>query len=121
MERDGAIQPLPLPDFYDTDGGVIIINQYEQYIQSKGWDKRFRCMLLDRMRGDCDYFLGNGQIYGNHLWAGNVTDQIDYMKALWDSFPEDEKPEWLTMERILDYEKQMFALLAEKDGGVNRG
>ena len=69
----------------------MTINQYEQYIQEQGWDDRFRYMLLDRMRSDCDYFLGNGQIYGNHLWAENVTDQIGYMKALWNSFPEDGK------------------------------
>ena len=99
-----------------SDGGVMTINQYEQYIQEKGWDDRFRYMLLDRMRSDCDYFLGNGQIYGNHLWAGNVTGQIGYMKALWESFPEDGKPEWLTMEQILNYEKEMFALLAAKNG-----
>ena len=36
------------------------------------------------------------------------------MKALWDSFPEDGKPEWLTMEQILNYEQEMLALLAEK-------
>ena len=92
----------------------MTINQYEQYIQEQGWDDRFRYMLLDRMRSDGDYFLGNGQIYGNHLWAENVTDQIGYMKALWNSFPEDGKPEWLTMEQILNYEKEMLALLAAK-------
>ena len=87
----------------------MTINQYEQYIQEKSWDDRFRYMLLDRMRMDCDYFLGNGQIYGNHLWAGN-------MKALWESFPVDGKPEWLTMEQILNYEQEMLALLAANSG-----
>lgn len=94
----------------------MTINQYEQYIQEKSWDDRFRYMLLDRMRADCDYFLGNRQIYGNHLWAGNVTDQIGYMKALWESFPVDGKPEWLTMEQILNYEQEMLALLAANSG-----
>lgn len=117
MEREGAICFPSAPQFYNSDGGVITINQYEQYIREKGWNDRFRYMLLDRMRGDCDYFLGNGQIYGNHLWAGNVTDQIGYMKALWDSFPENGKPEWLTMEQILDYEERMLVLLAAKSGG----
>lgn len=54
------------------------------------------------------------------LWAGNVTDQIGYMKALWESFPEDGKPEWLTMERILNYEKDMLALLAAKSGSKDQ-
>jgi len=61
--------------------------------------------MLDRMRTDCAYYLGNGRIFGNHLWAGNVSDQIEYMKAIWESF--DEKPEWLTWEQIEAYEKKM--------------
>ncbi len=91
------------------------MNKYEQYIEKHHWDDRFRYMLLDRMRSDCDYFLGNGRIYGgNHLWAGNVPDQVGYMKALWKSFPEDGKPEWLTLEQILDYEQKMLNCQAEK-------
>jgi hypothetical protein len=31
------------------------------------------------------------------------------MKAMWLSFSEGEKPEWLTWEKILEYEKQMCA------------
>ena len=99
----------------------MTINRYKQYIQQQGWDNQFRYMLLSRMRMDCDYFLGNGQLYGNHLWAGNVVDQIGYMKALWEGFPEDGKPEWLTMEQILDYEKKMLALLAAKAGDFEHG
>lgn len=40
-------------------------------------------------------------------WAGNEKDQIEEMKALWLGFSETDKPEWLTWEHILDYEKQM--------------
>lgn len=83
------------------------MNKYEQYIQGKNWDAKFRYMLLDRMRSDCDYLLGYGRGCANHLWAGNVTDQIGYMKALWNSFSADAKPEWLTMEQIINYEQQM--------------
>jgi hypothetical protein len=38
------------------------------------------------------------------------------MKALWESFPVDGKPEWLTMEQILNYEQEMLALLAANSG-----
>lgn len=31
------------------------------------------------------------------------------MKALWWSFPESGKPEWLTLEEIKDYERRMAA------------
>lgn len=70
-------------------------------------DAKFRYMLLDRMRTDCEYYLGNGQIYGAHLWASNERDQINYMKALWNSFPDDAKPQWLSMEKIEEYERLM--------------
>ena len=72
-------------------------------------DKRYRYQLLDRMRMDCNYYLGNGRIYGNHLWAGNDNEkeQIESMKAIWNSFPEGEKPKWLTYEQILEFEEKM--------------
>ena len=62
-------------------------------------------MLLSRLKSDCDYFLGNGNRYEKHLWAGNVDDQIAKMKELYNKLPE--KPEWLTMEDIENYEKEM--------------
>ncbi len=64
-------------------------------------------MLLGRLRSDCDYFLGNGGRNEKVLWAGNVHDQIEKMKELWNSFPEDLKPEWLTMEQIIEYQMRM--------------
>ena len=73
-------------------------------------EESFRYQMLDRMRMDCNYYLGNGQIYGNHLWAGEVEEQISYMKGLWNSFAEDQKPQWLTWEQILQYEKDMLAI-----------
>ncbi len=78
-------------------------------------DDRSRYMLLDRMRMDCDYYLGNGRCYGNHLWAGTVTDQIACMKAIWESFPDDAKPKWLSMKGILTYEKRMLVHKAIKE------
>lgn len=63
--------------------------------------------LLSRLQSDCKYFLGYGGRCERHLWAGNVTDQIAKMKELWQQFPDDLKPEWLTWEQILDYENKM--------------
>lgn len=70
-------------------------------------DAKFRYQLLDRMKMDCNYYLGNGNRHDKYLWAGNVTEQIQYMKDLWKSFPDDAKPEWLTWEQICEYEKSM--------------
>ena len=67
----------------------------------------YRYMLLDRLRTDCDYYLGNGNRNPKHLWAGNEQHQIKSMKTLWNSFPGEDKPEWLTWDDILEFEKQM--------------
>ena len=65
-------------------------------------------VLLDRLRADCDYFLGAGGRSEKHLWAGNVHAQINKMRELYDALPE--KPEWLTTEAIDRYAAQMAAL-----------
>ena len=64
-------------------------------------------VLLDRLRADCDYFLGAGGRSEKHLWAGNVHAQIKKMRELYDALPE--KPEWLTTEAIDRYAAQMAA------------
>ena len=64
-------------------------------------------MLLDRLRADCDYFLGAGGRSEKHLWAGSVYAQIKKMRELYDALPE--KPEWLTAEAIDRYAAQMAA------------
>lgn len=79
-------------------------------------DAKFRYQMLSRMQQDCEYFLGNGNGNEKHLWAGNVEDQIKYMKDLWNSF--EEKPEWLSMEDIEKYEKDMLAKRDTKDESI---
>lgn len=71
-------------------------------------DKTFRYMLLSRMKSDCDYYLGFGNRYAGHLWAQNERDHIECMKAIWNSFSANDKPEWLTFEQLLDYEKKLI-------------
>ena len=53
---------------------------YECRIRENGWEEPFRYMLLDRLRQDCLYFLGFGNRCERCLWAGNIRDQIGYMK-----------------------------------------
>ena len=64
-------------------------------------------VLLDRLRADCDYFLGAGGRSEKHLWAGSVYAQVKKMRGLYDALPE--KPEWLTAEAIDRYAAQMAA------------
>lgn len=64
-------------------------------------------MMLGRLIRDNEYFLGNGNRSEKHLWAGDVESQISEMKKLWNELPKNSKPDWLSMNDILDYEKKM--------------
>ena len=70
-------------------------------------DKEFRYQLLDRLRQDCEYYLGNGHRNPKHLWSGDEEGHIRDMKALYKTFDRDERPEWLSWRDILNYERQM--------------
>lgn len=72
-----------------------------------GKDKKYPYQMLSRLKSDCDYYLGAGNRADKHLWALNPKDQIAYMKAIYDRL--EEKPEWLTLDQINDYEKQMLS------------
>ena len=90
---------------------VITNRLRERCLAMEDWTKyepKFRYMMLSRMKQDCNYYLGYGNRSTNHLWAGDERSQIENMKALWNSFPEEDKPEWVTWEELLDYEKQMI-------------
>nr|WP_243149363.1 LPD11 domain-containing protein [Colidextribacter sp. OB.20] len=78
--------------------------------------------LLDRLRSDCEYYLGAGQFSEKHLWAGSVEAQISKMRELYAALPE--KPEWLTEQDIDRYEARMSRTPAEKEntaGTVEKG
>lgn len=99
---------------------VFISNIEKHYLKESnedilGKDDEFRYQLLDRLKSDCDYYLGNGNRNDKHLWAGNVKDQIQTMKDLYNSFSDDMKPEWISLEDIDNYEKEMSDDLDEAD------
>ena len=81
------------------------LNSLTEEINVLEKDDTFRYMMLDRLKTDCNYFLGNGNRNEKHLWAGDVDKQIKLMKDLYNSF--EEKPEWISMEDIENFEKQM--------------
>ena len=68
-------------------------------------DNRFNYMLLDRLRGDCEYYLGFGGHSAKTLWAKDEQTQIDKMRELYYLLPI--KPEWLTREQIDKYAARM--------------
>lgn len=89
----------------------------DDFDESLNDNDKFNYMLLARLKQDCGYFLGNGNGYEPHLWAGNIEDQIAKMKEIYNKLPE--KPEWLSLEDINNYEKEMLALKNKKVESLN--
>lgn len=111
-------------ELYDGDDPTNLLSFYDQYdevtetpegalaqirdvISTHEPADKFKYMLLDRLRTDCEYFLGNGNRYAPYLWAGAVGTHIKSMLLLYDSFPEEDRPEWLTREQIEEYGRRM--------------
>jgi len=69
--------------------------------------RAFDYMMLDRMRLNCEYYLGHGNRSVNTLGGYSVAEHIAEMKRRWNDFPVEGKPEWLTWEQILEYELKM--------------
>ena len=68
---------------------------------------RFNYMMLDRLKSDCEYYLGYGGRNAKSLWAHDEQKQIDKMREIYDSLKI--KPKWLTMEQIDEYAARMGA------------
>lgn len=81
--------------------------QPESYFANSG--PEFPYMMMGRLQQDCGYFLGNGNGLEKHLWGGTVVEHIRVMRDAWDHMPE--KPEWISLEDIENYEREMIALL----------
>ena len=73
-------------------------------------DNKSNYMMLSRLQQDCEYFLGYGNRNDKNLWAGSAREQIDRMKEIYNSFPDEKKPEWISMEDIENYEQEMCNL-----------
>lgn len=68
----------------------------------------FNYQLLGRLEQDCTYYLGYGNRQKRVLWALDEQEQINKMRELYNSFPEDKKPNWITLEKIAEYENIML-------------
>lgn len=99
-KKNGLIEGEPVSEVQDT------VECKEPFVRN---EREFDYMFLSRMKADCEYFLGYGNRYEGHLSGKTVVNHIEQMKALWQSFPENAKPDWLTLEQIEDYEKRMTA------------
>lgn len=100
---------LSCGDDIDGDPGYPIKPELKVVFKSKYKEnpRKFDYQMLGRLKSDCDYYLGYGNRYAGHLYYKDEQEHIDEMKKLHNSFPEGEKPDWLTYEQILEYEKAM--------------
>jgi len=78
------------------------IKLYEAFLNE---GTEFDYMMLNRLQSDCEYFLNYGKGSERVLHQGSVEKQIAEMKKIWNALKE--KPEWLSMEQINDYENKM--------------
>ncbi len=101
---DSAIERFIFESTDSTEASTSIAYSLEEILSK---DEKFKYQMLSRMQSDCKYFIG-GSRSNKHLWAGSPAEQIEYMKAIWNNLSE--KPEWLTMEQINEYEKEMLEI-----------
>ena len=102
---EGSSEPSPGPFSVPKSQDQVSAQETEQEKSSPAEDHNQDYRLLNRLRADCDYFLGAGQRSEKHLWAGSVHAQIVKMRELYEALPE--KPEWLTPEAIDSYAERM--------------
>lgn len=70
--------------------------------------REYDYMMLGRLESDCKYFIGYGNGYEGHLYFKDVNEHCNEMKKLYESFSEKEKPEWICIEKIEEYRKEML-------------
>lgn len=76
-------------------------------------DEGYPYAMLDRMKSDCEYYLGYGNRSSKYLWGEEPKQHIEIMKAIYNRL--DPKPEWLTLDKINEYEKNMLSEPLEYD------
>lgn len=112
----------------DVDGQLhYITDEGEPLSPAYGFEKvdpigepseaeKFSYMMLSRLQSDVEYYLGYGNRNERHLRSESIDAHIAEMKRIWNSL--NVKPEWLSMEEILEYEKNMKSSSDKVDGEI---
>ena len=106
------LKNTPMDLVFDSDLGWCKKEQRDaRKLLKEKWglfssDKTFYYQMLSRLQHDCNYYLFTTKS-PKVLWAHDEEEQIEIMKQLYLSFHDWEKPEWITMSDINDFEKQM--------------
>lgn len=101
-------------DFIEGEPDTSVTEQVECDNPFKRHAREFDYQMLGRLQGDCDYFLGGGYGYEGHLYYKEVNMHCDKMLELYNSFSEEDKPEWITAKQIETYRADMIALKNQK-------
>lgn len=116
FEKDDFNDIVYIGKEYDSDpwGSIRAMEKYKDIEVITVGDEnlpteaeRLNYMMLSRLQADVKYYLGNGGKHIGHLWAEDEQVHIKEMKKIYNSFTDDKKPEWLTWEQILEYEKEL--------------
>ena len=94
---------------YDPYGDAFyIVGDDSLHYEPLPHNMAYAYAMLGRLKSDCEYVIANNiHMPHNFFWARNVEAQIKEMRDRWNAFEEDEKPEWLTMEQIDEYERKL--------------
>lgn len=102
----GKIETEDFLKFLDDEGFLIEESvKSENKFVKESYSLENQYALLDRLRSDCEYYLGCGERCDKHLWAKSVEAQIAKMRELYNNL--EVKPEWLSSEDIDNYERLM--------------
>ncbi len=95
---------------FEGEPDCPIKNSLEVHFKTKYEENQysFNYQMLDRLRMDCNTHLDTESRYARRLTENQKKNTIEEMKNLWNNLPADKKPEWLTFEQILEYEKAMI-------------
>lgn len=100
-----ATDPYGEPDVLVDN--IKVLNP-PSYRETRMQQHSFDYMMLDRLRGDIEAYLNKpGDCrYQNksQIWGQDTEVLVKEMRKLWDKIPADIKPEWLTEEKLKDYE-----------------
>lgn len=116
FEKDDFDDIIYVGKEYDNDpwGSIRTIERYKDMEVVTVGDEnlpteveKFNYMMLSRLQTDVKYYLGNGRRHSKHLWAEDEQEHIKEVKKIYNWFKDDKKPEWLTWEQILEYEKEL--------------
>jgi len=96
----------------ESEGLAKVVPTPEKDSEEVKYEGEYSYMMLGRYKSDAESFINSPTQKGSerNLYFGNVNEHISEMKKLWNVIPETEKPEWLSYDEILDYEKQMISI-----------